>query len=142
MTGIDYPTVTIGGRSLIVKFSLAAQMLMRRRKVPSAIAPRLHADGAGCVDPKCEQAHTLNLDAEDNIMRVFSCMVAHEFVNLDAPALTSLDAAPSADYWASIAETEDFAAIEVSIWTALGKALEARRSRLQAVPPPAESLAS
>jgi hypothetical protein len=147
MTGIDHPTVTIGGRTLTVKFSLAAQLLMRRRgidirRIPSLIAPRLHDDGAACVSPDCEQAHAPNPDAENNIMRVFACMVAHEFVALDSPNVTTLDAAPSADYWAATAESEDFAPIESAVWSALGKALEARRARLQAVPPPEVSLAS
>jgi len=147
MTGIDHPVVTVGGHTLTVKFSLAAQLLMRRRgldirRIPSLIAPRLHADGGACLDQKCEQAHTPNPDAESNIMQVFACMVVHEFVKLDAPSVTTLDAAPSADYWAAVAGPDDFARIEVAVWTAMGKALEARRARLQAVPSPAVSLAS
>lgn len=147
MTGIDHPVVTVGGHTLTVKFSLAAHLLMRRRgldirRIPSLIAPRLHADGVACLDHKCEQAHVPNPDEESNVMQVFSCMVVHEFAKLDAPAATSLDAAPVADYWAAIAEDDDFVRIELAVWTALGKAVEARRARLQAVPSPAVSLAS
>lgn len=147
MTGIDHPTVTVGGHILTVKFSFAAQMLMRRRgldmrQLPTMISPRIHADGRPCLNPKCLEEHTPNPCAEDNIVRVFACMVCHEFIKLDAPAMTSLDAAPTADYWAAVVERDDFERMEVAVWNALGKALEARRARLQAVPPPQGSLAS
>lgn len=149
MTGIDYPTVTIDGRKLTVKLSLAAQMLMRRRgidvrRLPSLISPKFHPNGMGCVDPACaEPTHTENPDVGENVMKIFACMVAHEFVDLSNPSMASLDAAPSADYWTTLADFEEHQEIMVAVWTSLGKVLGARLAKLQVVPPPATtSLAS
>lgn len=149
MTGIDYPTVTIGGRTLTVKFSFAAQRLMQRRGIdvqhwPSSICPRKHADGVGCADMACSKEHSDNPAAEDNLMKVFACLVVHEFVDLSSPTLVSLDEAPSGDYWAAMVDSQsDLQAIATGVWLALGKALGVKPTKLQAVPPPAtESLAS
>jgi hypothetical protein len=129
MTGIDYPTITVGAHeNLVVRFSLAAQLLMRRRGIDpvnifALCAPRLQ-DGSA------------NLDAVRNVLTIFAACVAENFLDLSKPHRVDLDTAPTADYWAT--QVEDFAAIEAVIGAALGKAAEERRKRLAVVPPATE----
>lgn len=150
MTGIDNPTISVGPhKDLIVKWSLAAQNLCRRRGIDPrraghAIAAGYHADRI-CVNGRCQDpAHVRNEQAEGNLYALFSCMVAANFIDLSRPQSVDLDQAPSADYWATIAEPEDFGAMELACWTAIKKALEAQRKIPQVVAPPKgdKSLAS
>lgn len=131
---------------MTVRFSLAAQMLMRRRgmdprRVHTLIAGRHHQDGAVCVDPKCQHPHTINEESVQNSLKAFSCMVVENYLDLSDPTKVDLSCAPSVDYWAATIDSDKFVEVELAIWQALGKALEARRAKLQAVAPPS-SLAS
>lgn len=120
MTGIEYPTITVGKHeNLVVRFSLAAQLLMRRRGVdPAKIAQAMIPT---------------NPDAVQNTVTIFSAMAAENFFNQDRPQNLDLSTAPSADYWAT--QIEDFQDIERVIWASLGKVAEERRKKLAAVPP-------
>lgn len=119
MTGIEYPTITVGEhKDMQVRLTLAAQVLMRRRGIDPARIGVL-------MQPK-------EPDAVPNIIAVFSCMVAENFIDPKATRL-DLNSAPSADYWAT--QIEDFAEVEKAVWSALGKAVEERRKKLAAVPP-------
>ena len=148
MIGIDYPTFVFGDRTLTVRYSLAAQLLMRRRGVePSrliqATSPRLHPGDLPCIAkgpcsvPGCRP----NPDAVQAAFVVFSACVAENYIEL-RPERVNLDAAPSADYWATQLDSEDFERAQKAVAEALSKMLEARKRRLQAVEPPTESLAS
>ena len=147
MTGIDYPTITVGAHeNLVVRLSLAAQLLMRKRGIdplrmgelmqPKRVIPnpnmRLQTD-----PPTIEVS---NQDAVGNVLDVFSCMVAENFVDKSSPHLCDLTKTPTADYWAT--QVDDFAAVEKAVWTAVGKAVEERRKKLAVVPPAATEAAS
>lgn len=139
MTGIEYPTITVGRHeNLVVRYSLAAQLLMRRRGIdpanmalamlPSVKVPnpnmRLQTDPPMIDRP--------NAEAVQNVVTVFSCMVAENFFDQSSTKL-DLGTAPTADYWAT--QIEDVGEIAKVVWSAVGKAAEDRQKKLAAVPP-------
>jgi hypothetical protein len=132
MTPIDYPTITVGAHeNMVVRLSLAAQLLMQRRGIDAARMGVL-------MSPRISEQP--NPDAVGNVIAVFACMVAENFVDKSAPHLCDLSKAPTADYWAM--QITDFAAVEQAVWAAVGKAVEERRKRLAVVPPAATEAAS
>lgn len=139
MTGIDYPTITIGEhKDLTVRLSLAAQLLMRRRGIDPAQAGALMLPGRTVPNPHMHlqtdppTITIANEKAVENVVTVFSCMVAENFFDKTATKI-DLNTAPTADYWAT--QIDDFAAVEKVVWAAVGKAAEARRKMLAVVPP-------
>jgi len=139
MTGVEYPTISVGEHeNLVVRFSLAAQVLMRRRGIdPAKIGTMMLAQIARPNESarfQCDPPTITvpNPDAVPNVLAVFACMVAENFID---PKATKLDLgnSPTADYWAT--QVDDFASVEKAVWAALGKAAEARRAKLAAVPP-------
>jgi hypothetical protein len=136
MLAIDYPVIDIGPhKGLVVRHSHAAQILMRRRGLDPARAhllmratKRRQEDGT-IVDVAngCEAWR-------DNTYLYFSCCVAENFVDKANPSRVNLDVAPTADYWAMVCE--DFQALELACWQAMGKALEAERQKQPAPPLP------
>ena len=147
MTGIDYPTISVGAHeNLVVRLSLAAQLLMRRRgldpaKMVEEIRPQKTVPNPNMrtqTDPPTVQIG--NPGAVENIVKVFSCMVAENFIDRSKPTQVDLNEAPTADYWATL--IEDFTAVEAVVWQAVGKAVEERRKRLAVVPPQTEAVAS
>lgn len=147
MTGIDFPTVTIGERTYTVRFSMASQVLMRRRgidprRIFHLLSARTHRNDTLCIGKDCKRIdHVPNPAAEQNVLIVFSCCVAEDFVDISKPSTVNLDSAPTADYWAMVLDPDQFKLVEKAIWEAAGKVLEANR-KLQAVAPPDKSLAS
>lgn len=139
MTGIDYPTISVGKHeNLVVRYSLAAQLLMRRRGIDPAqlhilTCPFLVRDDKLMQEP--------NPDAVQNVLTAFSCMVAENFLTERLPGVLDLNSAPTGDYWATLLDGR-LPDAEAAVAGALGKAAEARRKKLQAVAPPGESLAS
>jgi hypothetical protein len=139
MTGIEYPTISVGEHeNLTVRMSLAAQVLMRRRGIDPAkigqmmLAKIVKPNEAARLQTDPPTIAIDNPDAVTNVIAVFSCMVAENFVDKRATKL-DLNTAPTADYWAT--QIDDFAAVEKAVWDAVGKAVEARRAKLAAVPP-------
>jgi hypothetical protein len=139
MTGIDYPTITIGEHeNLTVRLSLAAQLLMRRRGLDPAKIGELMLPGRTVPNPNMHlqtdppTVTVSNDKAVENVVIVFSCMVAENFLDKSATKL-DLNTAPTADYWAT--RIDDFSAVEKVVWAAVGKAVEDRRKRLAVVPP-------
>lgn len=138
MTGIEYPTISVGGRELTVRLSLAAQLLMKRRGIdPANMGTAMQAKRT--IPNPMQHLQTDpptitvdNPDAVQNIITVFSCMVAENYFDKSSTKL-DLGTAPTADYWAT--QIEDFAEVEKAVWTAVGKAVEERRKKLAAVPP-------
>ena len=129
MSAIEYPTISVGAHEhLVVRLSLAAQLLMRRRGLDPARIGEL-------MQPKIGDKP--NPDAVGNVVAVFACMVAENFVDRSNPHLCDLGNAPTADYWAT--QIDDFSAVERAVWTAVGKAVEERRKKLAVVPPAAEA---
>src|ERR1700690_2828401 len=122
MIAIDYPTITVGERTLIVRSSLAAQVLMRRRG----------------IDPnKLEEATARdNPDQQENWLKIFSCMVAENFLD-GPPESFSLSNAPTADYIATLLIPGQ--RVDIVCNESLKKAAEAVRAMQ---PPPALTLAS
>jgi len=128
MTPIEYPTITVGAHeNLVVRLSLASQLLLRRRGMDPARMGELMQPRIG---------NEPNPDAVGNVIAVFACMVAENFVDRSKPHLCDLSSAPTADYWAM--QIDDFAAIERVVWAAVGKAVEERRKKLAVVPPASE----
>lgn len=119
MTGIEYPTVTVDGRELTVKFSFHAQYLMSLRGIDLR-APLTPQDPAYLA----------------RRLAIFACAVA-ESANPEDPAK-----APQPEYWASRIDLTDWGKIERALNDAVGKAAEELRAGIQAVAPPAASLAS
>lgn len=136
MTGIDYPVVSVGEhKDLVVRMSLAAQLLMPRRGIAAnelgtALAPTL---------PPHVRTSPPNPNAVKNYVVAFSCMVAENFVDREDRTM-DLNKAPSADYWAT--RIDDFSIIENAVNEAIKKAVEERRKKLAAVPPQATEAAS
>jgi hypothetical protein len=120
MDAINYPTITIGDKTLVVRFSLAAQVLLGRRGIDirqlSALLDKENPQGA------------------ENLVKIFAACVAENFIDQSNPATCSLGAAPSADYWAMQlgGRLQDAAN---SIVEAMGKAAEALQKGLAVVPP-------
>lgn len=116
MTGIDYPTITVGDKTLTVKFSLYTQYLLSRAGIDlrAPIAPG---------DPKY-LSHRLE---------VFAAAVADNYKPGEAPA---------AEAWARTIGLDQWGDLERAIGTAMGKAAEELRKGLAVVPPAQESQAS
>ena len=131
MIGIDYPTITIGDRVLVVRLSLATQILLRRqgldpRQLKDMLTNTTDADGKPVENP-------LILD---NLLKVFAACVAENFID-GSPNRFSLDAAPTADYWATQIAPYQIPDIGRVIAEAVGKAAEAAKNR----PAPTPNLA-
>lgn len=140
MTGIDYPTITIGEhKDLIVRYSLAAQLLMRRRGVDPANIGQLCSPRRTVPNPNAQlqsDPPTItvpNAECVDNLVTVFSCCVAENFLDLKQPNRVDLNAAPTADYWAT--QIDDMAEVDRAIGAAMGKATEERKKKLALIPP-------
>src|ERR1700734_590141 len=140
MTGIDYPTISVGEHEdITVRFSLAAQLLMRRRgidpgNIGAACAPRRTIPNPNVrlqSDPP--EITVANPDCVGNLVTVFSCCVAENFIDLKQPGRVDLGACPTADYWAT--QIDDMAEIDKAVGAAMGKWSEALRKKLAAVPP-------
>ena len=124
MLCIEYPTITVGERTLVVRYSIAAQVIMKRR---------------GC-DPKLlkELLDPANPAARDNLLVVFSAMVAENF--LDAkPEAFSFDGAPTAEYWMAQIEPQQIFEVDRVIAESMGKVSEALKAT---APPPRLKVAS
>jgi len=122
MNDIQFPQITVGGRTLTVRYSIAAQVLMKRRGI----------DLKRLLDPE--------KDVVGNMLTVFSCLVAEEFVDQSNPDKYDLDKAPTADYWAHLLHPLQFPEVEAAIVEAVGKvAEEQRKLRPVAVPPAVEA---
>jgi len=140
MTGIDYPTISVGEhKDLIVRYSLAAQLLMRRRGIdPGNI-------GVACSPKKTIPNPNMRLQSDPptitvnnpecvgNLVTVFSCCVAENFLDMKSPNRVDLNACPTADYWAVL--IDDMAEVDKKVGEAMGKWSEDRRKTLAATPP-------
>jgi len=143
MTGINYPTISVGEhQNLTVRLSLAAQLLMRRRGIDPAtigalMSPvRIVPNTAARLQTDPLTIERPNPDAVSNVVAVFACMVAENFIAGQKPNQVDLSAAPTADYWATV--IDDFSTVEKAVWAAVEKAVEERRKRLAVVPPQKE----
>lgn len=121
MNAIDYPTITIGERTLTVRYSLAAQVLLLR----------------GGIDPA-----DLNklLDKEEPrrveyLIRLFAACVAENFLDPARPNEFALSNAPTADYWISQVDFIDVQAIDKAIGESMGKSREALKLKRAPAPP-------
>lgn len=136
MIGIEYPTVTVDGRVLVVRPSNAAFVLMRRRGLSPEKAhlllqaPKVR-DEKGVVNDN----PTGNPNWVEDTYIYFSACVAENYLDLSQPHRVSLDAAPSADYWA--VTLPDHAEVSRLCWAAMGKYAEEQRTKLAVVPPTA-----
>jgi len=139
MTGIEYPTITVGKHeNLVVRFSLAAQLLMKRRKIDpakiaEAIGPRVVPNPNARLQTDPPTIMVANPDGVQNAVTIFSCMVAENFFDKAPAQSLDLSTAPTADYWAM--QIDDFPAIERVIWESLGKVAEEQKKKLALVPP-------
>ena len=116
MIAIDYPTITVGERTLVVRYSLASQILMRRRG----------------IDPRALETLTTpeNPKQAENWLTIFGCMVAENFCTDTA---FSLNDAPTADYWAAQLSPLQFVEIPLVCNEAIKKVAEALKAA--AAPP-------
>ena len=140
MTGIEYPTITVGThKDLVVRQSLVAELLIGRRGLSMAtIHIAIHpwkTDAAGINTQPLEA----NPDYAQNNVTAFSCFVAENFIDATSYRV-SLDSAPSADYWAT--QIVDLAPIAKVVREAIKKASEDSRKKLAAVPPQETEAAS
>jgi len=110
MTGIDYPTITIGERTLVVRFSLYAQYLLSQQGVD--LRKPLSSRDPGYLAYR---------------LAIFAAAVAQNYPAGKAPTAEqwALDLDGSLDRWADI---------EKAIGEAMGKASEELRAGLAAVP--------
>lgn len=117
MNGVDYPTVTVDGQELTVRFSFLAQYLLSRAGVD--LRKPIAATDPGYLVSR---------------VAIFAAAVAENF---PTPA-----EAPTAEQWAARIALSDWLHIERAMGIAMGKAAEELRKNLQVVTPPGESLAS
>lgn len=155
MNDIQFPAISVGGRDLVVRMSIAAQLLMSRRgldiyQIAAELNPKM-ADPSGdpCVNCKgksqdkpcvvCGGTGKLmvpNPHYVSNLLVTFSACVAENFINMDNPDRVDLNATPSADYWACQLHPLQFAEMQAKVMEALGKVSEARQAKLHVVAPP------
>lgn len=138
MTGIEYPTIEVDGRTLVVRPSNAAFLLMRRRGLDLAkdnlLTPHLvrNAETGAVTDNPGGDPMWIN-----NSYVYFSACVAENYIDMKTPHRVDLDAAPSADYWA--VKLPDFQQVHRLCREALGKYAEDQRTKLAVVPPTAQA---
>ena len=110
----DYPTIELGGRTLVVRFSFAAQILLKRRYG---------------IDPsKLKEAlEPTNPDHGENLIKLFASMVAENFVDVDKPEAVVLTNTPTSDYWLTQVDHETIKAIDEVVSVSMGKAREAAK---------------
>lgn len=143
MEDILFPTISVGGKDRVVRFSIAAQLLMSRRgldifNLPGELARKIDATtGAPIIDlTNFAGDSTPNPRYAQNIISVFSACVAENFIDTSNPDKVDLSKAPTADYWATQLHPLQFEEVEAKVIEALGKVAAARKPRLQVVAPP------
>lgn len=133
MEDILFPTINVGGRELVVKFSIAAQLLMSRRglnifDLAGELALKI-------PDPSAPGKFLANPRYADNIISVFAATVAENFIDTTNPDKVDLSKAPTADYWATQLHPLQFLEVQAAVIESMGKVAGARKPKLQAVPP-------
>lgn len=147
MNEVQFPTITVGDRTLTVRFSVATQVLLSRygidpRKLSDALSPNLLTEE---VDAKGSRKVLLvddkpvpNPDYMLNTMILFACTVAENYIEDSIPDKCELSGFPTPAYWTKNIHPLQFEEVVRVINEAVGKVTEARiKSRLAAVPPPA-----
>lgn len=120
MTGIEYPTITIGDRTLVVRFSLASQYVMSRRGIDARkFSSLLSLDNPGAVGAMFD---------------IFACAVAENFVDPKATPETFSVTPPTADYWAFTVPPEQWKEVCGVVNLAMVKASADLRAAKQALP--------
>ena len=129
MTGVEYPTITVGKHEgLTVRYSMGAQVLALRRGLDPVM--KVISDKERHMWIEAKQGPQ---DAVRNVMTAFSCMVVDNFTAGLPPHKLDFDLAPTADYW--FTQMTDFKEIELVVWKALVKAAEEQKKTLAAAPP-------
>lgn len=121
MHPIDYPSITLGGRAYVVRYSLAAQIILVR----SGIDPMT----LGTLLAKDEPRHV------EYLIRLFAACVAENFIDHTRPYECDLRGAWTADYWMSVIQLSDIPAIDKVCGVSMGKATEALKNRATDPPP-------
>lgn len=121
MDAIDYPTIEVGGRTLVVRCNLASQRLMTKRGVP--------------IDKLADLGKLSPQDAAYIWLDVFTCMVDENFAP-ENPYEYVAGKGPTSDYWASQLAPGQLAEVCRVCNEAMGKVLEALRKTKQAATAP------
>ncbi len=151
MNAVQFPSITIGDRALVVRYSIASQVLMKRRGIdprhllryisPFNVIEGVDAKTGAPIDTieMVDGKPVLNQqnNVVENIMTIFSCMVAENCLDQSNPDKLDLNQAPSADYWTSKLHPLQFPDVEAVVGEAMGKVTEERRKLLLVVAPPA-----
>ena len=119
MYAIDYPTITVGERTLVVRYSTAAQVLLRRRGIDPASLNEFVGPGKP--------------DSALNWCQIFACMVDENYAGTAGPDY-ALGRGPSAEYWLSHFDSSLDELSDVCN-RAISKVAEAQRTRLALVSP-------
>jgi hypothetical protein len=134
MTGIEYPTITVDDKTIVVRPSNAAFFLMRRRGLdlsdPKILNPNKFRDRETNVVVDNPNGTLLWIN---NSYVYFSGCVAENYIDMSRPNRVDLDAAPTADYWA--VKLPDFNEVHRLCLEALGKYVEEQSTKLAIVPP-------
>ena len=121
MYPVDYPSITLGGRTFVVRYSLAAQIILVRSG----------------IDPQ-QLRFLLNKDEPrrvENLIKLFAACVAENFIDQTKPHECDLRAAWTADFWMTQVQVSDISAIDKVLGESMGKVTEALKNR--ATEPPA-----
>lgn len=134
MTGIEYPTITVGTHcNLTVRLSLAAELLMIRRGLdPTFLVRQISPTIQGPASQDGTATLIPNPGWAQNMVTAFSCMIAENFMDKSQPHLCDMSKVPTADYWAT--QIDDLAAVSRAVTDGVGKAVQERRNKLAAVP--------
>lgn len=121
MDPIDYPTVTIGERTLVVRYSFAAQILLVRGGLDPLQLGKLLAN----TEPRHKEYW----------IRVFAACVAENYLDLSRPEECTFRNAPTADYWMSQLDLMDVAEVIHAVGVSMGKVVEALKMKRERKPP-------
>lgn len=118
-----FPVFEIGGRKLTVKFDSLARFRMSALGITNdELRTIRRVDNIDQLDPRILSV----------IVKLFSCAVANNFINLDDPGAPAR--IPSPEYWAAVIDDERWKDVVTVIMTAYVKA-----SPPMLAPPSAES---
>ena len=121
MYPVDYPSITLGGRTFVVRYSLAAQIILVRSG----------------IDPQ-QLRFLLNKDEPrrvENLIKLFAACVAENFIDQTKPHECDLHSAWTADFWMTQVQLSDISAIDKVLGESMGKATEALTKRATEPPP-------
>jgi hypothetical protein len=115
MDAIEFPTITIGGRTLTLKFSMLAKYQMSRLGIRGA-------DFRALANPTDPDPSIVSM-----MLRLFSCAVADNFMDSERPSAKV--EIPTPEYWAAVITPEQWPEVCEVTMKAMVKAIPSAAAR-------------